>query len=90
MQRSSPVALCVLLHPHGDQHNDAIAPLFAALDGATRFDFISSDSPIAAGQVLAQLSLGPAWLAGYSFGGGVASLVDDLWCSAMVPHCPRR
>jgi uncharacterized protein len=79
---------CVLLHPHpdfgGNQYNNVIAALFAALDDATRFDFISSDPAVAAGQVLAQLNLGPAWLVGYSFGGAVASLVDDPrvlgWC----------
>ncbi len=72
---------CVLLHPHpdlgGNQHNNVIAALFAALDHATRFDFISSDPAVAAGQVRAQLNLGPAWLVGYSFGGAVAALVDD-------------
>ncbi len=79
---------CVLLHPQpdfgGNQYNNVIAALFAALDDAARFDFISSDPAVAAGQVLAQLNLGPAWLVGYSFGGAVASLVDDPrvlgWC----------
>ena len=79
---------CVLLPPHpdrgGDQHNNVIAALFAALDDAVRFDFASSDLAVATGQVLAQLGPGPAWLVGYSFGGGVASLVDDTrvlgWC----------
>jgi uncharacterized protein len=79
---------CVLLHPDpdlgGNRHNNVIAALFAALDDATRFDFISSDLTVATGQVLAQLDLGPAWLVGYSFGAGVASLVDDPrvigWC----------
>jgi alpha/beta superfamily hydrolase len=79
---------CVLLHPHpdlgGNRHNNVIAALFAALDDATRFDFISSDPAVATGQVLAQLNDGPAWLVGYSFGGGVAALVDDPrvlgWC----------
>jgi alpha/beta superfamily hydrolase len=79
---------CVLLHPHpdmgGSQHNSVIASLFAALKDATRFDFASADLTVATGQVLAQLDAGPAWLVGYSFGGGVASLVDDPrvigWC----------
>ncbi|HEX4107010.1 MAG TPA: alpha/beta fold hydrolase [Solirubrobacteraceae bacterium] len=79
---------CVLLHPHpdfgGNQHNNVISALFAALPDATRFDFISSDLAVATGQVLEQLQAGPAWLVGYSFGGGVASLVDDPrvigWC----------
>jgi alpha/beta superfamily hydrolase len=72
---------CVLLHPHpdlgGNQHNNVITALFGALEGATRFDFASSDLGVASGQVLDQLEAGPAWLVGYSFGGGVASLVDD-------------
>jgi alpha/beta superfamily hydrolase len=79
---------CVLLHPHpdrgGNQHNNVIAALFAALDDAVRFDFVSSDLAVATGQVLAQLDGGPAWLVGYSFGAAVASLVDDPrvlgWC----------
>ena len=79
---------CLLLHPHpdrgGNQHNNVIAALFAALEDAVRFDFVSSDLAVATGQVLAQLERGPAWLVGYSFGGGVASLVNDSrvlgWC----------
>ena len=79
---------CLLLHPHpdrgGNQHNNVIAALFASLDGASRFDFVSSDLPAATGQVREHLEAGPAWLVGYSFGGGVASLVDDPrvlgWC----------
>jgi alpha/beta superfamily hydrolase len=74
---------CVLLHPDpdlgGNQYNNVIATLFAAIEDATRFDFISSDPTVATGQVLAQLDLGPAWLVGYSFGGGIAALVDDPW-----------
>jgi alpha/beta superfamily hydrolase len=79
---------CVLLHPHpdlgGNQHNSVISALFAALPGASRFDFRSSDLRVATDQVLEQLDAGPAWLVGYSFGGGVACLVDDPrvigWC----------
>jgi uncharacterized protein len=79
---------CVLLHPHpdygGNQYNNVIASLFASLDDASRFDFVSSDLDLAINQVLAQLDAGPAWLIGYSFGGAVASLVDDPrvlgWC----------
>ena len=78
----------MLLHPHpdlgGNQHNNVIAALFAALADATRFDFVSADLAVATGQVLEQLQAGPAWLVGYSFGGGVASVVDDPrvigWC----------
>lgn len=79
---------CLLLHPHpdmgGNQHNNVVSALFAALDGAVRFDFSSSDLGVATGQVLEHLEDGPAWLVGYSFGGGVAALVDDPrvlgWC----------
>jgi len=79
---------CVLLHPHpdygGNQHNNVISALYAALDDATRFDFASADLAVATGQVLAALQAGPAWLVGYSFGGAVAALVDDPrvrgWC----------
>ena len=79
---------CLLLHPHpdygGNQHNNVITALFAQLDGAERFDFASSDLGVATGQVREHLEAGPAWVVGYSFGGGVASLVDDPnvlgWC----------
>jgi alpha/beta superfamily hydrolase len=79
---------CVLLHPHpdhgGNQHNNVISALFTALENPVRFDFASSDLGVATGQVLEHLEDGPAWLVGYSFGGGVASLVDDRrvlgWC----------
>ena len=79
---------CVLLHPDpdrgGNQYNNVIASLFDALEDALRFDFVSSDLGVATRQVLAQLDGGPAWLVGYSFGGGVASLVNDPrvlgWC----------
>lgn len=72
---------CLLLHPHpdfgGNQHNNVISALYSALDGAVRFDFVSSDLAAACGQVREHLATGPAWLVGYSFGGGIASLVDD-------------
>jgi alpha/beta superfamily hydrolase len=79
---------CILLHPHpdlaGNQHNSVIAALFAALEDAVRFDFASADPEVATRQVVAQLENGSAWLVGYSFGGGIASLVDDPrvlgWC----------
>lgn len=61
-----------------------IVALFGVLEGAERFNFASSDPGAAAEQVLTHLEAGPAWLVGYSFGGGVASLVDDPrvqgWC----------
>lgn len=72
---------CLLLHPHpdmgGNQFNNVVSGLFEALDGAERFDFHSSDLGAATGQVLGHLDAGPAWLVGYSYGGGVAALVDD-------------
>ena len=79
---------CVLLHPHpdhgGNQHNNVISALAATLDGSVRFDFASSDLRVATAQVLEHLDAGASWLVGYSFGGGVASLVDDPrvlgWC----------
>ena len=53
---------CVLLHPHpdlgGNQHNNVIAVLFDALEDAVRFDFVSSDLDVAAGQVVAELTAG--------------------------------
>ena len=68
----------------GNQHNNVITALFSALEGAVRFDFASSDLTVATGQVVEHLEAGPAWLVGYSFGGGVAALVDDPrilgWC----------
>src|SRR5262245_59045092 len=79
---------CLLLHPHpdygGNQYNNVIAGLYAVLPGAVRFDFASPDLTVATGQVREHLDAGPAWLVGYSFGGGVAALVDDPrvlgWC----------
>jgi alpha/beta superfamily hydrolase len=78
----------VLLHPHpdygGNQDNNVIAALFSALVDPVRFDFVSSDLRTATGQVLEHLDRGAAWLVGYSFGGGVAALVNDPrvlgWC----------
>jgi alpha/beta superfamily hydrolase len=61
----------------GNQHNNVVSGLYDALDDAVRFDFASADLGVATGQVIEHLADGPAWLVGYSFGGGVASLVDD-------------
>lgn len=80
---------CVLLHAHpdmgGSQRNPIMGALAAALPGeVVRPAFASSDLAVATGQVRDALADGPAWLVGYSFGGGVASLVDDPrvlgWC----------
>lgn len=72
---------CVLLHPHpdrgGNQHNSVITALFEALEDSVRFDFTSSDLAHATAQAVEHLGAGPAWLVGYSFGGGIAALVDD-------------
>jgi hypothetical protein len=55
---------CVLLHPHpdrgGNQHNSVVGSLFAALEDATRFDFVSGDLGVATGQVIAELDAGRA------------------------------
>ncbi len=83
-------AACVLLHPHpdmgGDRHNNVVDLLYRALPtqgvSAVRFDFTSSDFPAARAEAEAALDLLPAdgarcCVVGYSFGGAVASLVDD-------------
>ena len=71
----------VLLHPHpdmgGDMHNNVITALYDTLPDAHRFDFESADPEAAASQVVTELGDEPAVLVGYSFGGGIASLVDD-------------
>jgi alpha/beta superfamily hydrolase len=68
----------------GDRHNIVVSALFAALPkaGVTafRFDFSSSDVPTAAAETEAVLALAagdapPAFVVGYSFGGGVAATV---------------
>lgn len=71
----------VVLHPHpdmgGNRHNPVVRSLARALVGAHTFDFTSSDPATAVEQTLTELGDGAVWLAGYSFGGGIASLVDD-------------
>jgi len=80
---------CVLLHPHpdmgGDRHNNVVDALYRALPAhgvsAARFDFTSSAFAVARDQAVEALSLLPAdgtcFVVGYSFGGAVASLIDD-------------
>ena len=81
-------AACVLLHPHpdmgGDRHNNVVSALYDALPAAgvsaLRFDFSSSAFAVARGETTEALELlasAPRYVVGYSFGGGVASLLDD-------------
>ena len=85
---ASPWASALLLHPHpdmgGDRFNNVVSALFEALPPAgvtaLRFDFSSSNVDVAAGEALEMLDLltdGPRFVVGYSFGGGIASRVDD-------------
>lgn len=71
----------VVLHPHpdmgGTRHDPVVTTLARALVGAHTFDFVSSDPRRAVDQTLTELGDGSVWLAGYSFGGGIASLIDD-------------
>jgi alpha/beta superfamily hydrolase len=70
----------------GDRHNNVVDALFHALPRAGviahRFDFTSSDLAVAVGQTLEVVTLAranglPTFLVGYSFGGAVASTIDD-------------
>jgi alpha/beta superfamily hydrolase len=81
-------AVAVLLHPHpdfgGDRFNVVINELYRRLPLAgistLRFDFSSSELPIAAAQtveVLDHAAARPLALVGYSFGADVATDVDD-------------
>jgi alpha/beta superfamily hydrolase len=88
------VATAVLLHPHpdmgGNQHNNVISALYAALSAAGitphRFDFVSSDPQAACDQAIAAVEAAdsPVYLVGYSFGGAVAASLDHpsiaAWC----------
>ena len=81
-------AVAVLLHPHpdfgGDRFNAVIDELYRRLPLAgistIRFDFSSSELPIAAAEtveVFNHVDTRPLALVGYSFGADVASTVDD-------------
>ncbi len=81
-------AVGVLLHPHpdfgGDRFNVVIDELYRRLPlggiSTLRFDFSSSELPIAAAQtveVLNHAGTSPLALVGYSFGAEVAATVDD-------------
>ena len=81
-------AVAVLLHPHpdfgGDRFNAVIDELYRRLplDGIStlRFDFSSSELPMAAAEtveVLDHVDTRPMALVGYSFGADVAATVDD-------------
>jgi alpha/beta superfamily hydrolase len=82
-------ASVVLLHPHpdmgGDRFNNVVSELYHALPVAgitvIRFDFSSSSVERAAVEAIEALDRLPAdlprFLAGYSFGGGVAATITD-------------
>jgi alpha/beta superfamily hydrolase len=85
----TPLASAVLLHPHpdmgGDRFNNVVSELYHALPPAgitvIRFDFSSSTGDTAAAETseaLDELPVDvPRFLAGYSFGGGVAATITD-------------
>jgi alpha/beta superfamily hydrolase len=81
-------AAAVLLHPHpdfgGNRFNVIVDELYRRLPLAgistIRFDFFSSEPPVAAAEtieVLNQCSVRPLALVGYSFGAEVAATLDD-------------
>ena len=85
-------AVAVLLHPHPDHGGNRFHPfidrLFGRLPGASvsaaRFDFTTSSPSGACEQVVSAIDEGaaqwpacPVFLAGYSFGAGIAAMVDD-------------
>jgi alpha/beta superfamily hydrolase len=81
-------AVAVLLHPHpdfgGDRFNAVIDELYRRLPlagiSSVRFDFSSSELPIAAAEtveVLDHVGTRSVALVGYSFGADVAATVDD-------------
>lgn len=79
----------MLLHPHpdmgGDRFNNVVSELYHALPPAgitvIRFDFSGSAVDTAAAEAIEALDRLPAdvprFLAGYSFGGGVAATIMD-------------
>src|SRR5262249_47571975 len=83
------LAAAVLLHPHpdmgGDRFNNVVSELYHALPPAgiavIRFDFSSSDADTGAAEAVEAIdqlrSDVPTFLAGYSFGGGVAATITD-------------
>lgn len=87
-----PHGIAVLLHPHprfgGDRFHPIVAALFERLPpagiAAVRFDFSSADPESAIAETVATIDAAtnrwpgpPVVLAGYSFGAGIAALVDD-------------
>jgi alpha/beta superfamily hydrolase len=68
----------------GDRFNNVVSALFGALPPAgvtaLRFDFGSSNVDSAAEEAVEMLDLltdAPIFVVGYSFGGGIASRIDD-------------
>jgi len=85
-------AFAVLLHPHPDYGGDRFHPFIDTLYNrlpdisvsAIRFDFSTAQATGARHQVLAAIDLGaerwpdlPVIVVGYSFGSGIAAMVDD-------------
>lgn len=98
-------AFAVLLHPHpdygGDRRHPFIDRLFTRLPevsvSAVRFDFTTSSHSGAAEQVIAAIDHGAgqwpdrtAVLAGYSFGAGIAAMVDDPRVAGWYLLAPPR
>jgi len=88
----APFAVAVLLHPHPDYGGNRFHPfidrLFKRLPevsvSAVRFNFTTSSPAGAGNQVIAAIDHAaaqwpkcPVILAGYSFGAGVAAMIDD-------------
>ncbi len=88
----SPHGIAVLLHPHprfgGDRFHPIVGALFERLPSAgvaaARFDLSSADPESAVAETVAAIHAAterwpglPVVLTGYSFGAGIAALVDD-------------
>lgn len=96
---AEPWASALLLHPHpdmgGDRFNVVVGALYAALPPAgvtaVRFDFSSSVTESAVAdtiEMLDALPIPPRYLVGYSFGAGIAAIVDDARVDGRVLIAP--
>src|SRR5687767_6345942 len=79
----------------GDRFNNVVSALYEALPHAgvtaLRFDFSSSDVAVATAEAVEMLDLldvDPIHLVGYSFGGGIASQLNDHRIAARVLVAP--
>lgn len=103
-EASDPRGFAVLLHPHpdygGNRFHPFVSSLFRQLPdnsvSAIRFDFSSSNTATAHGEVLAAIDDGTArWpglravLFGYSFGAGIAAGVGDGRIAAWYLLAPQ-